>query len=280
MNFIRDALPYILVVGGFLLPLFTLLKEWKEYENSKLRRAVLIVLCVITVLSLAALRQDNEDKEQAKRRAAALGQEISSLQGQVTAFSKAQADNTTQFLRSFNDISQKVARLQTEVTTEALQTKLAKLQAELQTTQKALAAPKTSLTFTFYPFEKGQQPITDVVLPVDSNGSVHVQFAIMNTTRIDALDGGVNLVICDECKFSTEPSGFTKLQGEGATERYMTFEHILAQTMVVEAADVIPPKKAFQFDFGIQYRCRTCRIPSHPILGTVRLQREFLKYDR
>jgi hypothetical protein len=77
-----------------------------------------------------------------------------------------------------------VSDLQTQVATEALQKKLASVQAELQNTQKALApGPKAELSFSFAPFPNTPfgQPIvlvTDKTLPLNVDGSVHIDFEL------------------------------------------------------------------------------------------------------
>jgi len=286
MGFIRSALPYILAIGGFLLPLFTLLKEWKEYESSKLRRAVLIALCAVTILSLVALHQDNLEKAQSEGKVIGLGKEISGLEGQVKASNKAQSDNTALFLGSLKDLSQRVSDLQSQVTTEALQKKLASVQEALQSTQKALApGPKAQLSFSFDPpvnSPDGQRvsPSREITLPVSAEGIISVPFDILNSTEVDALDGEVTLAICQACKFVKDPEQFRRLPGEPEGTRNMPFQRILPKTIVHEAVDVIVPDGYANVSMGITYRCQTCDVPEAASQGTVhlaRLGRDFLK---
>jgi hypothetical protein len=58
--------------------------------------------------------------------------------------------------------------------------------------------------------------VTDKTLPLNYDGSVHVEFNIVNTTDTDAVDSEVNFQICDECRYAKEPEG---LQKGGARRR-------------------------------------------------------------
>jgi len=123
----------------------------------------------------------------------------------------------SQYQESFNVLSQKVADLQAKVKTEELQKQVRSLQADLNANTKALGpGPKAELTFTFAPFPNLPQsmtPVKDVNLPINADGSVHIDFNIVNLTDVDAVDVEVNVNICDGCKYAKDPEGLSKLPG-------------------------------------------------------------------
>ena len=213
--------------------------------------------------------------------AAALSQaNIDGLKGQVAAAQQAQTDNTKQFLGSLQKLTDKVSALQTKAATEELQKQLTTVKAELEKTQKAMEPPpKATLIFTFAPFTippLGQPviPLTETTLPLNADGSVHVQFSVMNVTDAAALDGELNLQICDQCKFAREPAGFKKLQGLSDSHRYMAFTHILPYVAFYTlSADVIPPHSIENFQVGVYYRCKTCTVNREPLRGLVHIAR-------
>src|SRR5207244_5392518 len=103
------------------------------------------------------------------------------------------------------------------------------------------------------------EPITEVTLPVLADGSVHVEFTVLNLTDVDAVDGHITLHICDDCKFAKEPAGFRKLAGQSDRERFMDFQRILARVSVhTMSVDITVLPKATRIVMGITYRCRTC----------------------
>jgi len=268
--------PYILAAATIAFAGFALVKDWDDYKHSWLKVGVLVAMCIISILTFVSLYQDNADKQSQRNTAR-------KLEGQVEAANKAQTNNTALFLNSFKDLSQQVTELQTQVKTDALQKKLARVQAELQSTEKALAPkPKTYLSFSFNPVSyspdgKHTLPSTEITLPVSGDGVIHVPFNIMNTTYIDALEGTVNLVICDDCKFVKDPEGFTRLTHQPETQRSMPFERILAKSTVGETVDISVPEGFANVLMGIQFRCTTCVVTAETSSGTVHLKRDFVK---
>ena len=130
------------------------------------------------------------------------------------------------------------------------------------------------MAFTFWPFYNPAPPklavlATQARFPTNDDGSYHVEFSVVNLTDVDALDGQITLVICYLCKFAKEPPGFSKLNGQGDTERNQDFQRILARTHIPEmTADIIAPKNQ-NFTVGISYRCHTCIVSSEASFGTV-----------
>jgi hypothetical protein len=272
MSHLLSLVPYVLAVGVFLQAFVTVRKERNEYESSKLRRLALVLLCTVAVLTVVSLYRDNNQRAEDKRQAA---EQNKSLQGQVEAANRAQTDNTTLFLKSFDKLNQEVGDLKTEVKTDALQEKLTSVQADLEATQKALVpGPKAVLAFSFWPFYNPSPPQSATLanqarFPTNDDGSYRVEFSVVNVTDVDALDGDITLVICDLCKFANEPPGFLKLNGSRDNERYQVFQRILARTHTPDmTADIIAPNNQ-NFTVGILYRCHTCIVSSEESLGTV-----------
>jgi hypothetical protein len=173
-----------------------------------------------------------------------------------------------------------VQDLRSQVTTEKLQLKLVSVQSELEKTQKALApGPKAELGFTFAPFPNtppGQPMVllTEKTLPLNQDGTVHVEFEIINPTDVDAVDAEINFQICNECRYAKEPDRLTKLAGLRDNQRYLFMRNLLAKmaykTLSVE---VIPSPILQSFSVGIEYRCHTCVIPNKPSFGMVHILR-------
>src|SRR5258705_10962330 len=93
------------------------------------------VLVVIAVVSLISLQHDNTEKAEVTKKAEA---DMKALQGKVDAANQAQESDTKLFVDSLSKMSDQVGDLKTEVKTEALQKKLAGVQADLQKTAQAL----------------------------------------------------------------------------------------------------------------------------------------------
>ncbi len=262
-----SVIPYLSIVATIVLGFLTLRKEWGEYKNQWLRIAVGCVLIALGVLSGVSLYLDSEEKKEAR-------ENIKGLEGKVTAANDAQRENTKLFLDSLSKLSAEVSKLQTEVKTETLQKKLATVEAELQKTQQALAPPpKAALTFSFYPFlnppSHASMPITEMKLPILADGNVRIEFAVVNLTDVDALDGHLNFIICKGCKFAKELAGFRQLEGQPETQRHRTFQRISARSEVTMTAEIAVPPAAEGIEVALNYRCRTCIIPKENSTGRV-----------
>lgn len=252
-------------------------KEEPHFFKSLTRRGWVSLVCAVLTLAAAIgkeiLTQQETVKQQQENER--LRENIKGLEGEVKAANDAQGENTKLFLGSFKKLSDELSNLRTQVKTEALQKKLATMEAELQKTQKALApGPKAVLTFAFDAGYFNSQPVTEVKLPILADGSVHVEFTVLNKTEVDALDGEFVLLICDDCKFAKEPAGFRKVAGNSDRERNVVFQRILAKTALEKmTVDITVPSKVNGIVLGITYRCRTCILQAEPSTGIVRLVR-------
>jgi hypothetical protein len=269
-----DRIPYILAVLTCLASMFELLKKKPEGEKPWYRIVSLIILIIVAFLSVAALH--HERVKQAQDAAASTARAQTAKEDQNS--------NTAQFLQQFKDLSGQLADLKAQVKTDALQKKINALQGDLAANERAMApGPKASLIFTFWPFvnpplESGSpaKPSTDITLPVNSDGTVHIEFTFLNLTDVNALDGAVTLVICDLCSFAKEPEGAMK--GTNENERLYPFTDFPpVSNYGKRSVDIVVPKNGGNLLIGIQYRCRTCDIPKKLSNGLVRLKRDFIK---
>jgi hypothetical protein len=289
MSLFFRLLPYLLAVGTIAAAAVDLYQKREDYKNKRLRQIVIALFILTAVLTIFGLYHDNAEKDTEKQEADKTNK---SLQAKVDAANNAQKDNTAVFLQQFKDLSGEVGDLKTQVKTDALQKKLDSVQDELLKTQKAMApAPKADLEFTFVPFKNPIAPFPMVPskvveLPVDPDGSVHVDFSVINGTDVTAKDVQITLVICDQCKFAKEveiyagggtqgaTSKFEKMPGEWDTHRYIFFPQIQSASYLPTAqVDIIPPPLAAEFMVGIMPRCSTCVPVRGGNYGTVHVKR-------
>jgi hypothetical protein len=272
-------LNYVLPIAASLIALLQLAKDWGAHQTSWRRGAA---LALIGLFGIGSAINNYYASQKVTSQHASDQAEIKGLKTAVETANKNQEANTTQFVAAFAKLSKDVGDLQTQVASEKLQTKLAGVQDELQKTQRALGpGPKAALTFRFLPFQNaplGQQavPVTSKAFSPNLDGSVHVEFTVLNLTPVDALDGDLTLTICYDCKFAKEPTLFTKLDENSDKERTMHFAQILAKTAFVTlSADIVAAPYLLDYGFGLNYRCRTCILPKdgQGITGTVHILR-------
>lgn len=267
-----NYLNYLLPIVTALLALFYLAKDWESHRKSWRRGAVLglIILFGIGGTINTYYTSNRTDSERLEAQT-----QIAGLTKAVETANKNQEDNTKQFVEEFGRLSTKVSMLQTQIKTAGLQREAEQLQKELRATQKAMNPPKAVLSFSFArPPSDNFDSVRTVTLPV-KDGTTHFEFTVINSGDIPALDGEITLVICDACKFASEPPLFRRLPGQKETERTFSFERILPQTFLkILSADVRVPPNVDAIEVGIYYRCRNCIIPEPKAnAGTIFLSR-------
>jgi hypothetical protein len=266
--------PYVPVIIPSLIAASQIrFKDWNSYNPRSIRYLLLLTVSIACGWGILSQNQQIRDRATATARA--------------DASQAAQQDNTKQFLAHLGTLSEKITNLETRVATACLQKDLAEVRGELQRTQKTMApAPLVPLQFSFFPFTNPPYPqkavpSTDVVLPVSADGTVRVQFTVLNMSELAALDGELTLQICDQCKFAKEPDGFQHLPGQQDTHRTVKFDRILGTTAVATmTADITVPPNVASFPMGILPRCRNCVILHEPSKGSVRLTRPLCKKIR
>jgi flagellar basal body-associated protein FliL len=269
--FVTANLSYIFVLLPSFLAAGTIrFKDWNNYRPHWIRWAIIGVIAVSAVLGLIYQHGQRLEKastaEENRRNLQLFQAQALAAQNQTLAAQQAQAANTKQYVDALQTFSTKISDLQTKAATEELQKQLAVVKGELENTQKMLQpAPKAELTFTFCPYPRTPlqsvpvTPITSVTLPQQPDGSVHVQFEVLNNSEVDANDGIIVLYISDACKFAKEPQKFTRVEGTTDNQRLLQFAQIPALTTSFSmTADVIPPPFGNKFAIGILFRCKTC----------------------
>lgn len=249
---------YGLHIATTLLALLYLVKDWPTLKKSLLKFSILGIIFLIGIGGLFNTyytKKNNDDQHQADQT------NIANLKTAVDSARKSQEDNTRQFVEAFGKLNQKVGGLETKIKTAGLREEAVKLKSELESTQKALNPPKARLAFSFIKPNVDAPAVTMVSLPV-KNDVVHVDFCIMNTTKVEARNGEIMLTICKACEFVSEPKDFFSFPGLPSIQRNMKFDHIsaISETQTF-SADIKVPHNSTSVEIGMAYRCENCIIP-------------------
>jgi hypothetical protein len=268
-NFFWSIAALLLTSTGAIV---ALLKEKSEEQLNRERRRKFIrnVLLVLTVLGFVigshqAYRTDadnrtSEEKHRTERatdaqRIAGLNQAIETQ----TRNNEAQYERHQQELHRLQDL---LNDLKTDVATQELRTRMAKLQSQLD---KELAPkPRAKLDFTFWqPVMAEREVLTSVYAPVDNN-VVRLSFSIVNNSNVTATDVAAWIHICDLCKFHTEPELSMRVPGAPDYERLYRGISLppLVQWQKLTVEVEVPPKFGSMLVFG-KYRCESCEIEAN-----------------
>src|ERR1035437_558917 len=246
-HYLPVLLPSLIAAGQILF------KDWNNYKPKAVRWLLLLFVLAACIWGISYQDQQIREKAEAAAR--------------VDAAQTAQQNNTTQFLAHLGTLSDKLNDLQTKIATEPLREELASVKGELEKTQKALDPPKARLLFSFAPFKAVKlhdgsdtgEPVTETTLAPAADGSLHVEFTVLNVTDVDALDGEMTLQICDTCKFAKEPAELKTLPGQDDRQRDKTFDRILYKVALYTlSADIIAPPGSRDVAIGMYFRCKTC----------------------
>jgi hypothetical protein len=263
-----DYLKYILPICASILAILLLIKDWDALKYNYLRFSALGLIILLgfggSLNSYFSEKRNDRQRQQDNI-------QLTKLQQALDTSEKNRQSNTQQFLTEFDRLSEKVNNLQTQVKTTEFKKKVTNLQADLESTRKALIAPKAALTFTFPKPHNDAPAIHAITLPVKDN-VVHVDFTITNDTDTPALNGELTVIICKSCEFASESIEFKKMAGEN-NKRFYIFDHIFPKAILKNfSVDVRVPPSINSMQFGISYRCNTCIAPT-PIIGTILLSR-------
>jgi len=82
---------------------------------------------------------------------------------------------------------------------------------------------------------------------------------VTNTSDVAATDAEVWLIVCDECVFAEEPSGFDRPDGLAASIRHETMPHVNPGVSIDMKVKVKLDKDSYSFfDIGMKYSCAAC----------------------
>jgi hypothetical protein len=235
----------IFPIATAFLGILYLAKDWDDHRTST-RRLTVLLLIIAAGIGGAVTSYYSEEK-------------VTALQASVDAANKSQQDNTQLFMDAFSKFSDKVSDLQSKVDNADLKQEVIQLSKDLASTKKALISPKATLDFSFE--KKLEAPvIRQVTLPVIDN-VVHVAFTLENMTDISALDAFFNVIICEKCKFASEPKNSQRLTGQPDTERHIKLGTIHQKTMLaIMSVDIRVPPDTDGMVFTVNHRCTNCTI--------------------
>ena len=231
---------------------------------SKTRRPVRLVLSLFLALAVLITlwnihegnKQHGEDVGTIESLRTDLAQSTQLQRDNAKVFSDGQQAERKAFQAEFDKMTDRVAQLQTQVATTDLKTEADKLQADLEATRKAMNPDKVSLTFSF--IQRTSKPIHTVAVQ-QTNNIVHLKFWVDNPTDTDALDGDLIIVICDDCKFRSEPAGSQHILGSPETQRNISFERVLAHTQL-PTIEFDVEEHANPFSMAVFAVCHTCEL--------------------
>ena len=255
-----EMLNYLPSLATVLLALMQLAKDWGAHQSTLSRALVLVAIMLLGVggaintfySSRRSAAQHVQDEK-----------EISGLKKAVETASADQEKNTKVFVKSFDDMSQKLNGLETQLKTVGLQTEAARLRTDLEATRKALSLPKAT-------FAASLGEVTDTLDNLDvketsatqsPDGVVGFTITVANNSAVQAKNGAINVRICLSCEFAEEPKGFTKPENAPNSDRAVGFPYFEAGTVMkipLKVKAPMGPKTRMEVDVTV--RCENCTV--------------------
>ncbi|HTR23752.1 MAG TPA: hypothetical protein VMI10_07185 [Terriglobales bacterium] len=198
--------------------------------------------------------------------------QIIGLKSAVEAANKAQEANTKIFVKSFDEMSQKLSGLDTQLKTAGLQKEAAQLRTDLETTRKALSPPQAEFAATFGHVTEALDnlDITETPITQSPDGVLDFTVWIINKSKVQAKNGSIALRICTECRYAEEPESFTKLPGSLDYDRTKSFTLFEAATgLPIHLRVKAPPKlltPIYKTQIDVTVRCENCMFQPKLIL--------------
>jgi hypothetical protein len=254
-------LNYLPSLATVLLALMQLFKDWGAHQTHWRRALVLVAIVLLGAGSAVSTyyssrriaAQHLEDEKQ-----------ISGLKKAVETANSAQESNTKVFVKSFEDMSQKLSGLDTQLKTAGLQKEATQLRTDLEATRKALSPPKAEFDATFGEVtEKLENLNVKEIAAIQSpDGVLEFTINIINKSPVQAKNGSITLRICTDCLYAEEPAKFQKVAGGLDSDRTMTFPQFEAVTgLPIHLRVKAPPKRLtpiYRTGIDVTIRCENC----------------------
>jgi hypothetical protein len=256
-----------------IIGLIALLGIWKDYSENKKRSkkhgkwiylGLFLLTAFLMILSIVDTRSNRakvaKDTQQAvgeKQTADARINFLTDQVGQLRGDSRANSDG---FRKSFDGLYQRFANLQAKVTNADLIREIDETKKELRATQDKLNTPKATLIPSFYFLDYSYKPpILEMSASRQPEGSIPIDFVVINPSDVSALRGEITLRICDLCQYAKEPEGFTKRNGAHNNDRAKSFEHILGNTLLEKmTAEINTPLNVNRIEVMVVVVCENC----------------------
>lgn len=263
---LSDLEPYILQVFLGALALLGLFKDWKDYKKKLGRfRWGLLVLTVgvflLTLYETHNTRRETREKEvAAETKDAGSTAQIKTLTEQIRLEREENKQNSNGFRQSFDALYKEYSDLAAKTQNRELLSELNDTKKRLQSAEAKFEQPKAKLTASFWSLgitpETAQHELTTVRKP---DGSISVDLVVSNFGDVAALDGGLTVRICRECRFQKEPEGFTHIPGSNEQDRQVFFTRLNPHSSDQRrTVDIIPPDTQPRIEIGVLYTCTNC----------------------
>jgi hypothetical protein len=262
-NLFFDALPYTQAVAFTSIGVIGLLYK-DTYRHHGARRAA---LCLFVLLGCLMALNTYRERDAAQQAGIKTAGNFDGVNGRLDGLKKDLGDRVDKAGGSVGTLTDRFDIFEKKVRPDELRGEMNGMKTELENTQKALNPPKVTLLFSFIPLKvihidaenTTGEPVTEKTLTRTEDGSLHIEFTVLNLTDIDALDGEMTLQICDDCTFAKEPSEFKKLPGQDDHQRNKTFDRILSKVaFYTMSADINVSPLIRDIPIGMYFRCRTC----------------------
>lgn len=236
-----------------ILALLQLVKDWSAHQATWRRGLILASITLLGSIGIIA----------AYKTAQRANDQVSTIKALTTAVQTANANqvqNTKVFTDSIERFSSKLGTLEADVKTADLRDEADHLRSELTKTQKALVVPQAVLTPGIVASaDKYDDLQLSTALLVPLGHPVKFDVSLINNSGVSAHGGSFLLRICNECKFHSEPPGFTHVSGQPDFERTLAFDRVSTgmkiQTIPIE---VDLPDKYTQLGVAFKATCDNC----------------------
>lgn len=106
-----------------------------------------------------------------------------------------------------------------------------------------------------------QFPRTTQSIPANADGSFTVKFIARNPSNdVPTGAGDLWVIICRDCTYAKEPSGFEKPAGSDEHSRHKKFPSLNPGVFLeVLAIDIVAPVNSSAFQVALRYACERCK---------------------
>jgi hypothetical protein len=262
----NEIAPYLYQTALAFITLITLLKDWEDFgkKSGRWSPIVMVILTVVLIVlgiqqTRAQIKKERDAAQEAKTENDKSTGRIGELTKQVAELRAEDDRRANTYQTSLSGLYDRLTDLRSKVRNQDLIKELDATKKEVLVLQQKLTQPKAALFATLNLRSASYDPVTTLLIPRPSDNAVTIEFAAVNPTDTQALNGSIGLRICKECRYAEEPLGSVRLAGAADTDREFQFQHMFAKSQSQTiSARVRFPAGVPSFKFGVFIACETC----------------------
>jgi hypothetical protein len=226
-------------------------KHKPDAEDAQRKRIFKWVTVFIFIASFVTTCVISVDSERSK---AVSGGQITELNNSIATLQSVNKTQHEQDLVELQRVNSQLSDLKTGIATEELRKKMSVLQSELD--QYLKSNPKIELESGLWT-SQNDPLVSELYIPVEGT-KAKFEVGLRNETPTYAKNVEMWVMICRDCKFSSEPKNSIMLPENGPQMRYWRGISLATKVSYNATVEIDVPRPYTEMSANVRYTCENC----------------------